>query len=74
MWKSCSLTLEKIQSLPKTYILCTESEFAGVTHVAREKIAAAGKGWTYIEVPSSHVSMASMPERFSQLLLQAAKK
>jgi pimeloyl-ACP methyl ester carboxylesterase len=64
----------KIQSLPKTYILCTQSEFASVTHVAMQKIAAAREGWTYIEIPSSHVPMASMPERFSQLLLEAAEK
>jgi len=60
----------KIKPLPKTYILCTESEFAAVTHVARQKIAAAGKEWTYFELPSSHVPMASMPEQFSQLLLE----
>ena len=62
---------QKIKSLPKTYYLCTESEFAVVTRVARQKIAAAGKEWTYIELPSSHVPMASMPGRFSQLLVEA---
>jgi pimeloyl-ACP methyl ester carboxylesterase len=61
-----------LESLPKTYILCTESEFASVTNVARQKIAAEGKGWTYIELPTSHVPMASMPEQLSQLLLEAA--
>ena len=61
---------EKIKSLSKTYILCTESDFASVTRVAREKIANEGKEWTYIELPSSHVPMASMPEQFSQLLLE----
>ncbi|MFZ0035595.1 MAG: hypothetical protein WAK60_11495, partial [Sedimentisphaerales bacterium] len=33
---------QKIKSLPKTYILCTESEFASVTIVAKQKIAADG--------------------------------
>jgi pimeloyl-ACP methyl ester carboxylesterase len=61
---------DKIKLLPKTYILCTESEFASVTHVAQEKIAANGKEWTYLELPSSHVPMASMPERFSQIILE----
>jgi pimeloyl-ACP methyl ester carboxylesterase len=61
-----------LESLPKTYIPCTESEFASVTNVARQKIAAEGKGWTYIELPTSHVPMASMPEQLSQLLLEAA--
>jgi pimeloyl-ACP methyl ester carboxylesterase len=63
----------KIKPLPKTYILCTESEFAPVTHVARKKIAAAGKEWIYVELPTSHVPMASMPDEFTQLLLEAAK-
>jgi pimeloyl-ACP methyl ester carboxylesterase len=62
---------QKIIPLPKTYILCTESEFACVTNVARRKIAAHGKEWTYIELPSSHVPMASMPEQLSQLLLES---
>ncbi len=62
---------QKIKRLPKTYILCTESEFASVTHVARQKIAAAGKEWTYLELPTSHVPMATMPDKFTQLLLEA---
>ncbi len=62
----------KIQALPKTYILCTKSEFIDVTRVARQKIATAKNGWTYIELPSSHVPMADMPDRFYQLLLDAA--
>lgn len=61
----------KIRPLPKTYILCTDSEFAPVTRVAKQKIAAAKDGWNYLELPSSHVPMASMPERFVQLLLEA---
>jgi pimeloyl-ACP methyl ester carboxylesterase len=62
----------KIESLPKTYILCTKSEFAYVTCVAKKKIADAGKGWTYIEMPSSHVPMADMPDEFYQLMLDIA--
>ncbi len=61
---------QKIQQLPKTYILCTESEFAPVTNYARKRIAADGTGWTYIEAASSHVPMASIPERFSEMLLE----
>lgn len=64
---------QKVKQLPKTYIFCTESEFASVSHVAKEKIAA-DKEWTYIELPSSHVPMASMPERFSKLILGIAGK
>jgi pimeloyl-ACP methyl ester carboxylesterase len=64
----------KIQRLKKTYILCTESEFAIVTRVARRRIAAHGKGWTYLELPTSHVPMATMPERFYRLMLEVANK
>lgn len=64
---------QKIKSLPKTYILCTKSEFAGVTHVARNKIAAAPEGWNYIELPSSHVPMAEIPEKLWQLILDISK-
>jgi pimeloyl-ACP methyl ester carboxylesterase len=64
----------KIERLQKTYILCTKSEFKDVTRLAREKIAAAKKGWTYLELPSSHVPMADMPDEFFQLVLDAAKK
>jgi Predicted hydrolases or acyltransferases (alpha/beta hydrolase superfamily) len=63
---------EKTARVPKTYILCTKSEFAAVTSIARDKIAAGKKGWTYLELPSSHVPMADMPDRFNRLLLDAA--
>jgi pimeloyl-ACP methyl ester carboxylesterase len=53
----------RIQRLPKTYILCTKSEFAAVTEVARRTISAAGEGWTFIELQSSHVPMADAPEK-----------
>jgi hypothetical protein len=61
----------KVTPLPKTYILCTESEFAVVTHGAKRKIAAHNQGWTYLELPTSHVPMATMSEKFNQLLLEA---
>jgi len=62
---------EKTSDLPKIYILCTESEFTSVTHLAWEKIGSSSEEkWTYIELPSSHVPMASMPERFSLILLE----
>ena len=65
---------QKIKLLPKTYILCTKSEFGAVTRVAKQKIADEKKEWTYIELPSSHVPMADMPDEFAQLLLETAKK
>jgi pimeloyl-ACP methyl ester carboxylesterase len=63
---------QKIKSLPKTYIRCTESEFASVTNVAKKKIAADGKEWIYLELPTSHVPMATMPEQLSQILAQSS--
>jgi pimeloyl-ACP methyl ester carboxylesterase len=64
-------TLEK---LPKTYILCTGSEFAVVTRGAKKKITANPLGWTYLELPTSHVPMATMPDRLDQLLLSVAEE
>jgi pimeloyl-ACP methyl ester carboxylesterase len=64
----------KIKPLQKTYILCTKSEFKDVSRLAKEKIASAKKEYTYIELPSSHVPMADMPDEFYQLLLDASKK
>jgi len=59
-----------IELIPKTYVLCTESEFAPVTRVAKKKIAVAGTGWKYVELPTSHVPMATMTDRFAELLLE----
>lgn len=65
---------DKIGDLPKTYVLCTESEFITMTHLAREKIRSSKGKWTYIELPSSHVPMASMPQGFSKILLEIGGK
>ena len=62
----------RLRALPKTYILCTKSEFAAVTRLAREKILAAKEGWEYREIESSHVPMADRPEELYRLLLEAA--
>jgi len=63
-----------IRKLTKTYIRCTKSEFIDVTRLAKEKIDAAGGGWTYLELPSSHVPMADMPERFYRMMLTFANR
>lgn len=62
---------DALRRIPKTYILCTESEFAIVTKVAKAKIASGsvGENWTHIELPSWHVPMANMPARVSDALL-----
>lgn len=65
---------QKIQKLPKTYILCTKSNFVDITRFAEHKIAFDIKNWTYLEIPSSHVPQASMPEQFAKLLLEIAEK
>jgi len=59
--------------IPKTYVLCMKSEFAVVTQVARRKVGAQGEGWTYLELPTSHVPMATMPDKFNQLTLSFAE-
>ncbi len=63
---------DKIEMLPKTYILGLKSEFVGVTHVAREKIVSNPEKWDYVELPSSHVPMADVPNKLAQLLLKIA--
>lgn len=62
----------RLRARPKTYILCTKSEFAAATRLAREKILAAKEGWEYLEIESSHVPMADRPEELYRLLLKAA--
>jgi pimeloyl-ACP methyl ester carboxylesterase len=62
----------KIMPLRKTYIRCTKSGFAVVTGAAKRKIAADREGWTYLELPSSHVPMADMPDELLGMLLDAA--
>jgi pimeloyl-ACP methyl ester carboxylesterase len=59
-----------LQHLKKAYILCTRSEFALITHGAKKKIAAQSGGWTYHELPTSHVPMATMPWRLYWILEQ----
>ncbi len=61
-------------SIQKTYILCTKSEFAVVTGVARRKIEVVPGGWTYLELPSSHVPMADMPVEVVRILLDVVKQ
>ena len=60
----------KIRAIPKTYILCTKSDFVSVTGVARKKIEEDPDGWEYYELPASHVPMADMPGEFFRLLLK----
>lgn len=61
-----------LRAIPKTYILCTKSDFAPLTRLAYNTITAAPKGWTYHELPSSHLPMAEMPEVLNKLILEIA--
>lgn len=60
---------EKIALIPKTYILCTKSDYTAVTRIAQKKIDAHPDGWTYLELSSSHVPMADKPDEFYRILL-----
>jgi pimeloyl-ACP methyl ester carboxylesterase len=63
---------EILNLIPKTYILCTKSDYATMTRIAKKKIDAHQGGWTYIELSSSHVPMADQPEEFNRVLLDIA--
>lgn len=63
---------KNLRRIKKTYVRCTKSDFAVVTHSARRKIAATARQWDYRELPSSHVPMAEMPGEVAGILLAAA--
>jgi len=60
-------TLAKI---PKTYIRCSKSIFAMVGQIAADKILLRMKAdhWTYLEIPSDHTPMISMPDKLVEML------
>jgi pimeloyl-ACP methyl ester carboxylesterase len=62
----------KLQYIPKTYIRCTQSDFKDMTRMAEEKITSEKQNWTYLELPSSHVPMADMPDAFYRMMLEQA--
>lgn len=59
-----------LRGIQKTYVRCSKSEFAPVTRVAKQKTAAEG-GWRYLELLTSHVPMATQPQRFYRVMLEA---
>jgi len=63
-----------VEPLPKTYIRCTKSEFLDLTRLAWERAGAAPRGWTRIELPSSHVPMADLPDEWYRVLLGAVTR
>ena len=62
--------------IPKTYVLCTESEFLPVTRVAQAKVSDGGasESWSYLELPSWHVPMANMPGEVANILLCVSRR
>jgi pimeloyl-ACP methyl ester carboxylesterase len=64
---------QRIRSLPKLYILCTESSFSSVTALAKRTIDADGTNWTYVELKTTHVPQASAPDQLIQVLLSHNK-
>jgi pimeloyl-ACP methyl ester carboxylesterase len=63
-----------IRRLKKTYIRCTKSEFVSLTRRSWKKAGAVEGGWTRMELPSSHVPMADIPQRFYRLMLSFASR
>jgi pimeloyl-ACP methyl ester carboxylesterase len=63
---------EKIKEVPKTYILCTRSEFITLSKPVYDKVVenAQRDGWDYFELDSDHVCMISHPEELAQILLR----
>lgn len=65
--------LDLIESLPKTYIRCMNSEFMMITDLVVHKIAAGPKGWIVKELAAPHMPQAVMPDELAQILLDAAR-
>lgn len=63
----------KIKAVHKLYVLCSESTFASVTALAKQKIHADRTNWDYIELPTSHLPMVTDPDKLNQLLLDLGK-
>lgn len=59
----------KIKTLRKLYILCTQSSFALVAALAKEKVDSDRDHWDYIELPTSHLPMITHPDELSKLLV-----
>lgn len=62
----------KLQEIPKTYIHCTESEFAVVGKPTYEKVLEKAKrdNWEIFEIDADHKCMVSHPAELAEILLQ----
>ncbi|MBN2479503.1 MAG: alpha/beta hydrolase [Parachlamydiales bacterium] len=59
---------QKIESLSKVYIQCTESSFLSVTKLVKQKISKK-KNWQFFELPTSHIPQATMSDKLIELFL-----
>lgn len=59
----------KLKAIEKVYIRCTKSEFMSVTKFAKTKIENEPINWRYVELPTTHLPMATMPKGLSEVLL-----
>ncbi len=61
----------KLKMIPKTYIHCTQSEFAAVCGPFVKYVAehAAQDNWDYFELESDHLCMVSHPHELAEILL-----
>jgi pimeloyl-ACP methyl ester carboxylesterase len=62
----------RIRPLAKIFIRCTQSELAAFVDVSLRRIAAERDGWTLWELPTGHLSPATMPDELAGMLLKAA--
>lgn len=63
---------QPVDTLPKIYIRCTKSEFAVVSTYAAEKVREnlEKNHWIYLEMPTTHRPMNTMPETTAEILLK----
>lgn len=52
--------------LPATYIACTDPRYPNVA--SSHELARRMEGWTYLELPTGHIAMLSMPDALVTLL------
>jgi hypothetical protein len=61
---------QKVAPLQKVFIRCTKSEFAPFGEGLLRKFAGVTDGSTVLELPTGHISQATMPDELAQLLLR----
>lgn len=62
---------QRLREIPKTYILCTQSEFSMVSKPTYERVVenAQRDNWDYFTLDSDHKCMESHPAELTQILL-----